>query len=214
MAKISAGTRRELVQALSERYRSAAKTEKRRILDEFVALTRYHRKHAIRVSSLPGDRYQRHESTASSALRRGGPRGIGDPLGGVRPRVRQATQTTPPRAAPGTRAIRPPQARRARSRPRSPGQLRDNESGTRRATLGNAGPSEARAHEAGGPEERAYQDVRRLARPGAGALRDRPRRSLRRIARRKLRALVGAHRHRKRLDGGYSAAHERWGARR
>jgi hypothetical protein len=53
MAKISAGTRRELVQALSERYRSAAKTEKRRILEEFVALTRYHRKHAIRVLLSP-----------------------------------------------------------------------------------------------------------------------------------------------------------------
>jgi hypothetical protein len=51
MAKISAGTRRELVQALSERYRSAAKTEKRRILEEFVALTRYHRKHAIMSSA-------------------------------------------------------------------------------------------------------------------------------------------------------------------
>lgn len=49
MAKISKSTKRELVQAISERYRAAGADEKRRILDEFVALTRYHRKHAIRV---------------------------------------------------------------------------------------------------------------------------------------------------------------------
>ena len=53
MAKISPGTRNELVHALSERYRIAAKPEKRRILDEFVALTGYHRKHAIRVLRSP-----------------------------------------------------------------------------------------------------------------------------------------------------------------
>jgi hypothetical protein len=53
MAKISVGTREELVRALSERYRVAAQAEKRRILDEFVALTGYHRKHAIRVLRAP-----------------------------------------------------------------------------------------------------------------------------------------------------------------
>lgn len=42
-------TRRELAQAIGERYRSASRIEKRRILDEFVAVTGYHRKHAIRV---------------------------------------------------------------------------------------------------------------------------------------------------------------------
>ena len=49
MSKISIGTRKELLQAVSERYRSASPGDKRRILDEFVALTGYHRKHAIRV---------------------------------------------------------------------------------------------------------------------------------------------------------------------
>ena len=42
-------TRKELVEALRERYRAAAAGEKVKILDEFVALTGYHRKHAIRV---------------------------------------------------------------------------------------------------------------------------------------------------------------------
>ena len=42
-------TRKELVEALRERYRSAAFGDRITILDEFVALTGYHRKHAIRV---------------------------------------------------------------------------------------------------------------------------------------------------------------------
>ncbi|GEM_PF-1863418 len=42
-------TRKELVQALRQRYRSAALGDRIKILDEFVALTDYHRKHAIRV---------------------------------------------------------------------------------------------------------------------------------------------------------------------
>ena len=42
-------TRKELVQALRERYRSAAFGDRIKIIDEFVALTGYHRKHAIRV---------------------------------------------------------------------------------------------------------------------------------------------------------------------
>ena len=42
-------TRKELVEALRVRYGSAAFGERIKILDEFVALTGYHRKHAIRV---------------------------------------------------------------------------------------------------------------------------------------------------------------------
>ena len=49
MSVISAAARQELVQAVGERYREGTTAAKRRILDEFVALTRYHRKHAIRV---------------------------------------------------------------------------------------------------------------------------------------------------------------------
>ena len=42
-------TRKELVEALRERYRSGAFGDRIKILDEFVAVTGYHRKHAIRV---------------------------------------------------------------------------------------------------------------------------------------------------------------------
>ena len=50
---ISPEARRELVAAAAERYRQSTAVERGRILDEFVALTGYHRKHAIRV--LNGD---------------------------------------------------------------------------------------------------------------------------------------------------------------
>jgi len=42
-------TRRELIEAVGERYRRSERNDKRQILDEFVELTGYHRKHAIRV---------------------------------------------------------------------------------------------------------------------------------------------------------------------
>jgi hypothetical protein len=42
-------TRKELIEALRLRYRSATFSDRIKILDEFVALTGYHRKHAIRV---------------------------------------------------------------------------------------------------------------------------------------------------------------------
>jgi len=49
MSKINTETRRELVKALQDRYKSASLLDKQRILDEFVVLTGYHRKYAIRV---------------------------------------------------------------------------------------------------------------------------------------------------------------------
>ena len=47
--RMSIASRRELVAATASRYRASAKREKRRILDEFVAVTGYHRKHAVRI---------------------------------------------------------------------------------------------------------------------------------------------------------------------
>ena len=56
---ISAQARLELLQALRERYREASRREKGRILDEFVAVAKCHRKHAVRLLGHPGE-----ESTA------------------------------------------------------------------------------------------------------------------------------------------------------
>ncbi len=46
---ISKNTRNEIINALKERYGKATKNEKKRILDEFTAVSGYHRKHASRL---------------------------------------------------------------------------------------------------------------------------------------------------------------------
>jgi hypothetical protein len=47
--QISMATRKELIAAVGSRYRASSRGERRQILAEFVALTGYPRKHAIRV---------------------------------------------------------------------------------------------------------------------------------------------------------------------
>ena len=47
--RISMATRIELLQVLRPRYRSSTRPEKGRILDEFIAISGYHRKHAVRL---------------------------------------------------------------------------------------------------------------------------------------------------------------------
>ena len=47
--KITGTTRRELIRILTKRYQGSGKAEKGLMLDEFVTLTRYHRKHAVRL---------------------------------------------------------------------------------------------------------------------------------------------------------------------
>src|SRR6476646_9210210 len=47
--QLSVTTRRELIEAVAERYRAAARQEKKEILDEFVKVSGFHRKHAIRA---------------------------------------------------------------------------------------------------------------------------------------------------------------------
>jgi len=44
-------TRKELTEAVGARYRTSPRSERQKILDEFVALTGCHRKHAIRTLS-------------------------------------------------------------------------------------------------------------------------------------------------------------------
>ena len=46
---ITAATRRELIAVVASRYRNAATRDRSRIPDEFVEVTGFHRKHAIRV---------------------------------------------------------------------------------------------------------------------------------------------------------------------
>jgi hypothetical protein len=49
--RISMGARREVMQAVAERYGAAGRREKGRILDELTATTGWHRKHAVRALS-------------------------------------------------------------------------------------------------------------------------------------------------------------------
>src|SRR5271168_4664139 len=58
MRRVSMATRDELVAVAGERYRRSVRRERGRILDEFTALTGFHRKHAMRLlrSSAKSDR--------------------------------------------------------------------------------------------------------------------------------------------------------------
>ena len=67
--RISMAGRTELLEAVSLRYRDAKRLERSRILDEFAAVTGYHRKHAIRLLSGLGNRKEEQEIiTADQAV--------------------------------------------------------------------------------------------------------------------------------------------------
>jgi hypothetical protein len=51
--QVSMATRKELIEAVGSRYREASRGQRGAILNEFVAVTGYHRKHAIRLLSKP-----------------------------------------------------------------------------------------------------------------------------------------------------------------
>lgn len=55
MRRLSMATREELVAAVVDRYGCCGREEKTRILDEFVAVTGFHRKHAMRLLRGGGD---------------------------------------------------------------------------------------------------------------------------------------------------------------
>jgi hypothetical protein len=68
-------TRRELIEAIAGRYHAAARIEKKKILDEFIKVTGFHRKHAIRAlrrhaenSSEPSPRARIYDEAAVTAL--------------------------------------------------------------------------------------------------------------------------------------------------
>ena len=56
---MSQGSKKELLETIRPRYRKARKTDKEKILDEFVAVTGYHRKYAIRVLNAVGSKKHR-----------------------------------------------------------------------------------------------------------------------------------------------------------
>ena len=64
-------TRAELLDAVGVRYRGAGRAERSRILDEFAAVTGYHRKHAIRLLAGKG---KREKSDADAAPASAAPR--------------------------------------------------------------------------------------------------------------------------------------------
>jgi hypothetical protein len=73
--QLSLATRRELIQAIAERYHAAARPGKKRILDEFIQVTGYHRKHAIRalrktsgIGATPGLRSRIYDEAVRNAL--------------------------------------------------------------------------------------------------------------------------------------------------
>src|SRR5690606_3725920 len=49
MRHISVATKNELITALAQRYREGSREEKSRLLDQFVAISGMHRKHAMRL---------------------------------------------------------------------------------------------------------------------------------------------------------------------
>ena len=56
--QIKLTTRQDLTAAISQRYQAADRNGKKLILDEFVKLTSYHRKHAIRLLATEGRTHQ------------------------------------------------------------------------------------------------------------------------------------------------------------
>jgi hypothetical protein len=64
--QLSLATRRELIEAIAERYRSRTRIDKKRILDEFIEVTGFHRKHAIRALR----KLQRQEGDGAERLPR------------------------------------------------------------------------------------------------------------------------------------------------
>ena len=108
------GARREVLAAVAERYRTAGRGQKGRILDELTATTGWHRKHAVRALSgciarpaegkpssatEAANAEQSHTAASSATQVRRPPRRADRAVGGLRSGVRQAAQGDDPGAA-------------------------------------------------------------------------------------------------------------------
>jgi hypothetical protein len=73
MRRVSMATRDELVAAVAERYARSSRLDRGRILDEFVAVTGHHRKHAMRLlrggGAGPAERRRRRDRVYDAAVR-------------------------------------------------------------------------------------------------------------------------------------------------
>lgn len=100
-SRVSMAARSELVEAIVERYRLSSRADEQRILDEFVAVTGYHRKHAIRVlrrrakGSPPTRKYP-------VALWRRCSGGTDSVVGSIRPPLLETPQAADPHLAAGS----------------------------------------------------------------------------------------------------------------
>src|SRR6266568_6019682 len=82
--QLSVTTRRELIDAVAARYRAAGRDQKKEILDEFVRVTGFHRKHAIRVLKKVPKLETPEPRQRARILRRSRSRSADDRLGGRR----------------------------------------------------------------------------------------------------------------------------------
>src|SRR4051812_37211593 len=188
MRRVSMATRDELVAAVIERYSKGRRAEKGRILDEFVAVTGFHRKHAMRV--LRGGQATRR--SAPRPERRGADRD----LGGVGPGLRQAPESAGACSRGGDGA---PRASPARARgPHGPA---DDERGDHGpgspcgASAGRRRDPAADGSVLGGPSQRSGAHLRGLARSAAGFCRSGLGGAQRPLGERQLCADAGFYRH-------------------
>jgi hypothetical protein len=72
--QLSMTTRNDLVRAVSERYASSSRVEKSAILNEFTAVTGFHRKHAVRLLRGVGDPRALHRVLRTAKLHSDPPR--------------------------------------------------------------------------------------------------------------------------------------------
>ena len=92
------GARREVLSAVADRYRSAGRREKGRILDELAAVTGWHRKHAVRALSAKPPAVRGETVAAQATIRRRDPGRADGAVGSFRSGLRQAARGDDPDA--------------------------------------------------------------------------------------------------------------------